>query len=119
RGAYPKIFDDKEVGIEAKRLFNDAQALLKDIVKNKSLKAKAVFGLFPANAVGDDIEVYAVEDKVHEWTCEKHGKHQKVLQVGNEQKINEVLHMLRTQRKMHEATSPNPSLSDFIAPKET
>lgn len=118
RGAYPKIFDDKEVGIEAKKLFNDAQALLKDIVKNKSLKARGVFGLFPANSVGDDIQVYAVEDKIHEWTCEKHGKHQKVLQVGNESKVIETLFMLRSQRQMEEVSSPNPSLSDFVAPKE-
>lgn len=119
RGAYPKIFDDAEVGTEAKKLFNDAQALLKDIVKNKSLKAKGVFGLFPANSIGDDIQIYAVEDKIHEWTCEKHGKHQKVLQVGNENKVYETLHMLRTQRQMEEATSPNPCLSDFVAPKES
>jgi 5-methyltetrahydrofolate--homocysteine methyltransferase len=119
RGAYPKIFDDKEVGEEAKKLFNDAQALLKEIVKNKSLKAKAVFGLFPANAIGDDIEVYSVEDKVHEWTCEKHGKHTKTLQVGNESKIQERLYMLRSQRQMEEMSSPNSCLSDFIAPKDT
>ena len=119
RGAYPKIFEDAEVGIEAKKLFNDAQALLKDIIKNKSLKAKAVFGLYPANSVGDDIQVYAVEDKVHEWTCEKHGKHQKILQVGNESKVIETLYMLRSQRQMEEMSSPNPALSDFVAPKES
>ena len=119
RGSYPAIFQDETYGIEAKKLFDDAQVLLKDIVKNKSLKAKAVFGLYPANAVGDDIEVYSVEDKVHEWTCEKHGKHQKILQVGNENKRLATLHMLRTQRQMDEATSANPSLADFIAPKES
>ena len=117
RGAYPKIFEDQEVGAEAKKLFNDAQALLKDIVKNKSLKARGVFGLFPANSIEDDIEVYAVEDKVHAWTCDKHGKHSKTLQVGNESKTQAVLHMLRSQRQMEEASSPNPALSDFIAPK--
>jgi 5-methyltetrahydrofolate--homocysteine methyltransferase len=119
RGSYPAIFQDETYGIEAKKLFDDAQVLLKDIVKNKSLKAKAVFGLYPANAVGDDIEVYSVEDKVHEWTCEKHGKHQKILQVGNEHKRLATLHMLRTQRQMDEASSANPSLADFIAPKES
>lgn len=119
RGAYPKIFEDKTVGEEARKLFNDAQALLKDIVKNKSLKARAVFGLFPANAVGDDIEVYAVEDKVHEWTCDKHGKHSKTLQVGNPETLQTKLHMLRSQRQMEEAGSPNPALSDFVAPKES
>lgn len=119
RGAYPKIFDDAEVGSEAKKLFQDAQALLKEIIKDKSLKAKAVFGLFPANSVGDDIKVYAVDDKVHEWTCEKHGKHQKVLQVGNTAKVIETLHMLRSQRQMEEASSPNPCLADFVAPVES
>ena len=118
RGAYPKIFDDQEVGVEAKKLFNDAQALLKDIVKNKSLTAKGVFGLFPANAVGDDIEVYKVESKTHEWNCDNHGKHQKTLQVGNTEKLEATLHMLRSQRQMEEMSSPNPSLADFIAPKE-
>lgn len=119
RGAYPKLFDDKEVGVEAKKLFNDAQTLLKDIVKNKSLKARAVFGLFPANAIGDDIHVYSVEDKVHEWTCDKHGKHTKTLQIGNENKTIEVLHMLRSQRQMEEVSSPNSCLADFVAPKES
>lgn len=118
RGAYPAIFDDGTYGAEAKKLFNDAQALLKEIVKNKSLKARAVFSLFPANSSGDDIEVYAVEDKIHEWTCEKHGKHQKVLQIGNQNKLQATLHMLRSQRQMDEATSPNPCLADFVAPKE-
>ncbi len=118
RGAYPSIFDDKEVGVEAKKLFNDAQQLLNDIVKNKSLKAKAVLGLFPANAIGDDIEIYAIDEKVHEWNCDSHGKHTKKVQTENPSKIEATLHMLRSQRQMDEATSPNPSLSDFVAPKE-
>jgi 5-methyltetrahydrofolate--homocysteine methyltransferase len=120
RGAYPKIFEDAQVGEEAKKLFNDAQALLKDIIKNKSLKAKAVFGLFPSNSVGDDIKLYSVDDKVHEWTCEKHGdKHQKVLQVGNTDKTVATLNMLRTQRQMEEAASANPCLADYIAPVDS
>ena len=119
RGAYPKIFDDKTVGTEAKKLFNDAQSLLKEIVQNKSLKARAVFGLFPANSTGDDIEVYSVQDKVHEWTCDKHGKHSKTLKVGNETEVQAVLRMLRSQRQMEDAGSPNPCLADFVAPKET
>ncbi len=118
RGTYPAIFKDETYGTEAKKLFDDAQTLLKEIIKNKSLKAKAVFGLFPANSTGDDIEIYAVDDKVHEWNCEKHGKHQKVLQVPNDSKVQATLHMLRSQRQMDEASSPNSSLSDFIAPKD-
>ncbi|MCM2349971.1 MAG: methionine synthase [Bacteriovoracaceae bacterium] len=119
RGAYPQIFEDKTYGVEAKKLFNDANVLLKEIIKNKSLKARAVFGLFPANAIGDDIEVYSVEDKVHEWTCDNHGKHSKTLQVGNTAKTIATLHMLRSQRQMEEITSANPSLSDFVAPKDS
>lgn len=119
RGAYPAILDDEKCGVEAKKLFNDAQILLKEIIKNKTLKAKAVFGLFPANSNGDDIEVYAVENKVHEWVCDNHGKHSKTLQVGNTNQKLATLHMLRSQRQMEEVTSPNASLADFVAPKET
>lgn len=118
RGAYPAILKDETYGKEAKSLFDDAQVLLKEIVKNKSLKARAVFGLYPANSIGDDIELYSVEDKVHEWTCDTHGKHQKVLQVGNKDKVAATLRMLRSQRTMDEASSPNSCLSDFVVPKE-
>ena len=59
-GKYPKIFDDEVVGEAAQNLFADAQKLLKDIIDNKRLTARAVFGLWPANTVNhDDIEVYA------------------------------------------------------------
>jgi 5-methyltetrahydrofolate--homocysteine methyltransferase len=119
RGAYPAIFDDATYGEEARKLFADAQALLKEIVSDKSLRARGVFGIFPANAVGDDVEVYAVEEKIHEWSCDKHGKHAKTVAVGNASKVRAVLHMLRTQRQMEEAGSANPALSDFVAPKET
>ncbi len=119
RGAYPAILKDPEMGEEAKKLFNDAQAMLKEIVSKKILKANAVVGIFPANAVKDDIEVYAVEDKTHEWTCEKHGKHQKTLEVENRSKTIATLNMLRTQRQMTDANSANSCLADFIAPKET
>ncbi len=119
RGTYPAIFKDPEMGEEAKKLFNDAQSMLKEMVSKKILTANAVFGIFPANSVGDDIEVYEVADKTHEWTCEKHGKHQKILQVDNREKTITTLNMLRTQRQMSESTSPNPCLSDFVAPKSS
>ncbi len=118
RGAYPKIFDDKEVGVEARKLFDEAQALLKDIVKNKSLKARAVFGLFPANSSGDDIEIYGIDEKSVDVNCDKHGKHTHQ-QKSSSTKLVEKLLMLRSQRQMDESTSANPSLSDFIAPKES
>ena len=52
---YPDIFDYELTGKQAKELFEDAQVMLKKILKNKSLKAKAIYGLFPANRIGDDI----------------------------------------------------------------
>ena len=58
---YPKIFNDETVGEEAKKLHDDAVAMLDEIVKNKTLKAKGVVGIWPANATGDDIEVYAAD----------------------------------------------------------
>ena len=61
-GKYPKILNDDVVGEAATSLFADAQALLKDIIDNKRLTARAVFGLWEANTVNhDDIEVYAAD----------------------------------------------------------
>ena len=58
-GRYPDILEDDDVkGEAARELFGDAQKLLKQLVEEKSLKAQAVIGLWPANSVGDDIEVY-------------------------------------------------------------
>jgi 5-methyltetrahydrofolate--homocysteine methyltransferase len=93
RGSYPRILEDKVLGDEARKLFDDAKALLKRIVDEKLLTAKAVIGFWPAQAVGDDI-VLDVEGK------------------------EVVIHTLRQQA---EKTDGNPyyALSDFIAAKET
>lgn len=93
RGSYPRILEDKVVGDEARKLFDDAKALLKRIVDEKLLTAKAVIGFWPAQAVGDDI-VLDVEGK------------------------EVVIHTLRQQA---EKTADNPyyALSDFIAAKES
>ena len=61
-GRYPQILDDALVGKQARELFDDAQAMLKKIVAEKWLTAKAVIGLWPANAVGDDVEIYLLPD---------------------------------------------------------
>ena len=58
-GKYPAIFNDKVVGEEAKKLFDDANRLLDKIIEEKWLIAKAVIGLWPANAVGGDIKLYS------------------------------------------------------------
>lgn len=98
RGKYPKILDDEVVGEEAHKLFDDAQSLLKRIVDEELLKARAVIGLFPANAVGDDdIEIYTDENRTDVLT---------------------VLHHLRQQTQQPFGL-PNLCLTDFIAPKET
>ncbi|ADY53950.1 methionine synthase (B12-dependent) [Pseudopedobacter saltans DSM 12145] len=93
RGAYPRILQDETVGKEAQKLFDDAQTLLKRIIEEKLLTAKAVFGLWPANSKGDDI-VLNVE--------------------GNET----VIHTLR-QQNQKPAGEPYYALSDFIAPEST
>lgn len=97
KGKYPKIFDDTVYGTEAKKLFDDANMLLDDVVKNKWLTAKAVIGLYPANAVGDDVEIY-VDDTRKE--------------------ILTTFHMLR-QQAQKTVSLPYLSLADYIAPKET
>ncbi|MEQ8908966.1 MAG: methionine synthase [Vicingaceae bacterium] len=96
-GKYPNILEDEVVGEQASKLFEDAQQMLKQIVAEKWLTAKAVFGFWPANTVGDDVHLY--EDK------------------NQEHHIN-TLHQLRQQGKKAAKIS-NFSLSDFIAPKES
>jgi len=62
-GSYPKILDDAVVGSTARAVFGDAQKMLEQLIAGNWLHANAVFGLFPANAVGDDIEIYADESR--------------------------------------------------------
>jgi 5-methyltetrahydrofolate--homocysteine methyltransferase len=97
-GRYPKILQDEVVGVEATKLFADAQAMLKQIVKEKWLSANAVFGLFPANTVNsDDIEIYT-DDKRNN--------------------VAMTWHNLRQQTKKP-ADIPNYCLADYIAPKDS
>jgi len=92
---YPKIFNDENVGAEAKKLFDDAQAMLSDIVANKRLRLVGVNGIFPASRVGEDVEVYGENNEVLGKFC-----------------------MLRQQAEK-ETEEPYLSMADFIAPKET
>jgi len=96
-GRYPQILDDAKVGEQARSVFADAQAMLKKIIDEQWLVSNAVFGLFPANSVGDDIEIYADESR---------------------DKVLMTWHGLRQQ---HERPSgqPNLCLADFIAPQGT
>ncbi|MBP9854637.1 MAG: methionine synthase [Candidatus Omnitrophica bacterium] len=97
KGKYPKILTDPKWGEEATKLFADANAMLDDVIRHKWLKANAVVGLYPANSVGDDIEVYADEKR---------------------DRILTVFHGLR-QQAVRQDNRPHYSLSDFIAPKSS
>jgi len=94
-GRYPQILDDEKVGSAAHNVFNDAQAMLARLVREKWLAANGVLGLFPANSTGDDIELYADETRV---------------------RTIAVIHCLRQQTE-RPGGRPNFCLADFIAPK--
>ncbi|TAH42886.1 MAG: methionine synthase [Bacteroidetes bacterium] len=95
KGSYPKILSDPERGVEATKLFKEAQEMLKRIISEKWLKANAVVGIYPALADGDDIEVYNTD---------------------TEGKIVCSFHSLRQQTQKPEGDF-NVALSDFIKPK--
>lgn len=94
KGKYPRIFDDKVVGHEARKLYDDAIQLLDEIVENKLLRANGVIGLYKAVAVGDDVKVYDRDQHI------------------------ETFHFLRQQGKKGSGI-PNISLADFIAPEDS
>jgi 5-methyltetrahydrofolate--homocysteine methyltransferase len=96
-GTYPEILNHPVKGTEAKKLFNDAQALLRRVVDEKLLTARAVIGFFPANSSGDDIELYTDERRAEKQTT---------------------IHTLRQQTDNGE-NRPCLALADFIAPKST
>ncbi|PSV14522.1 methionine synthase [Photobacterium kishitanii] len=95
-GKYPTILRHEVVGVEATKLFEDANKILDDIERTGMIKANGVCGLFPANNIGDDVEVYTDETRTEVLT---------------------VLHGLRQQTK--KPKGPNYCLSDYIAPKES
>jgi 5-methyltetrahydrofolate--homocysteine methyltransferase len=97
RGAFPAILDDPSVGQAARDLHRDATALLERIVGERLLTAKAAFGFWPANSVGDDIELYASDGR---------------------DEVVATVHTLR-QQMVKPPGRPNLALADFTAPKET
>jgi len=96
-GRYPKILEDEVVGTEATKLFRDALKMLQKIITENWLQASGVVGLWPANAVGDDVELYTDEDR---------------------KTVLSKVHSLRQQSKKADGV-PNIALADFVAPKET
>lgn len=96
-GIYPAIFKDPNKGKEAKKIFDDAQQILKQIVDKNLLNAEDILGFYPANSVGDDVEVYKDEQR---------------------EEVIAKFSFLRNQ-EIKESGVPNLCLADFIAPKET
>jgi 5-methyltetrahydrofolate--homocysteine methyltransferase len=97
KGVYPRIFDHPEQGAQARQIFAEANALLDRIVEENLIAARGVYGIFPANAVGDDVELYADGPRIQ---------------------VLERFHFLRQQAN-REGNEPCRSLSDFIASRET
>ena len=97
RGLYPRILDDERQGEQARQIYEDGNKLLDRIVEEKLLTARGVYGLFPASAICDDVELYTDDTRTE---------------------VLEKLHFLRQQAN-REGSEPCRSLSDFIAPRET
>ena len=97
KGTYPKILEDQIMGETARNLFADAKGLLEQIVEKRLLTAKAVVGFWPANSVGDDIEVYESVDPIHRQA---------------------ILHTLRQQMRQGRGKA-NFALADFISPLDS
>ena len=97
RGRYPAILEDEKVGDEAKKLFDDARELLEGIVGNRSLRARAVWGFFPAHSTGNDIVIF---------------------EGAARSEMLATFHMLRQQRP-RSSDAPCYALSDFVGPEGT
>ncbi|HEX9753648.1 MAG TPA: methionine synthase [Methyloceanibacter sp.] len=97
KGTYPRILKDDKYGEAARQLFDDAQAMLKQLIQEKWLTANGVVGFWPANSVGDDIELYSDETRAKRLTT---------------------LHTLR-QQMARDGARANLALADLVAPKET
>ena len=95
-GKYPKIFDDEKIGEAAKNLYNDAQAMLKDIIDNKKLSARGVIGFWPANRVSaDEVAVYSDDNKSSELLRLNHLRQQAEKPDGSAHLISSRLHCPR------------------------
>jgi 5-methyltetrahydrofolate--homocysteine methyltransferase len=97
KGVYPRILEDEKQGAQARQIFAEANTLLDSIIEKNLITARGVYGFFPANTVGDDVELYT--------NCKR-------------DKVLERFHFLRQQAN-REGSEPCRSLADFIAPKET
>uniref|UniRef100_A0AAY4B5L4 Methionine synthase n=1 Tax=Denticeps clupeoides TaxID=299321 RepID=A0AAY4B5L4_9TELE len=99
---YPKIFKDKTVGEEAKRVFDDAQKLLNELIDTKGLQAQGLVGFWPAQSVGDDIHLYADGGSPRD-----------------SQPIAKFYGLRQQAEKDSASSDPYLCLSDFVAPKDS
>ena len=97
KGVFPRIFEHPEQGAQARQIFNEANVLLDRIIEKNLITAHGVYGLFPASAVGDDVDLYTDATRAS---------------------VLERFHFLRQQAST-ESSQPCRSLADFVAPKET
>ena len=97
KGAFPDILNNPSSGPAARKLYDDAQAMLDQMIEEKWIRAHGVVGFFPASSVGDDVELYLDDDR---------------------SQVHKRLHHLR-QQGQHRDGVPNRSLADFVAPKES
>ncbi len=123
RGSFPKIFDDPEKGTEAKKLYDDAQAMLDQVIEEKWLRARAVIGIFPANQVNDDdIAIYDVQGSTSAagagsaGAADGEGSTSSAEAARREVKL--VVHHLRQQTEKPPG-KPNHCLADYVAPRES
>ncbi|MBO9766583.1 MULTISPECIES: methionine synthase [Xanthomonas] len=115
-GKFPAILSDDIVGTQASELYRDARRMLKRIVEEKWLTAKAVFGLWPANSVGDDVEVVLTDHRdseveIGDWQRQSQSR------ISTPQS-RQLLHFLR-QQVDKPIDRPDFCLADFIAPKSS
>ncbi len=96
KGVFPKILEDPTVGQVAKELYEDARRVLEELIASGTLTARGVMGFFPANSIGDDVEIYTDDTR---------------------EEVLTTFHFLRQQ--VHKDGQPNYCLADFVAPKES
>ncbi len=95
RGVFPKIFEHKAHGEEARKLYDDARTVLDELVTNKRLHCRATWGIWPAHSTGEDIELFTAPDKTERCAT---------------------FHFLRQQKEKVKEGTPFQSLADFVAP---
>jgi 5-methyltetrahydrofolate--homocysteine methyltransferase len=99
KGVYPRILEHEKYGEQARQIFKEGNALLDQIIEHKLIRARGVYGFFPANNVGDDVELYT--------------------DASRSKSLARLCFLRQQQQKEKDKAEPNRSLSDFVAPRES